>query len=199
MKYYENFLKDYLDVDLLSELRTIKEWKDFNRNDSHMREYYGEGQFINKTREILHSKKTIEWVEKESGIDGLVVDSFGTGEGISLMVPPDKLNAHIDFNWNNRIKMHRAVNLLIYLGDCKGGNFTVWDEEMKMVSFSREPIHNSAIMFNHTETNAHSVTPLTYGKRYSIRQFYYKSEATCENPHQSLYWYNPETKMPTNS
>ena len=40
MKYYENFLKDYLDVDLLSELRTIKEWKDFNRNDSHMKEYY---------------------------------------------------------------------------------------------------------------------------------------------------------------
>ncbi len=95
--------------------------------------------------------------------------------------------------------MHRAVNLLIYLGDCKGGNFTVWDEEMKMISFSKEPVHNSAIMFNHTETNAHSVTPLTYGKRYSIRQFYYKSEATCENPHQSLYWYNPETKMPTNS
>ena len=59
MKYYENFLKDYLDVDLLSELRTIKEWKDFNRNDSHMKEYYGEGQFINKTRKILHSKKIL--------------------------------------------------------------------------------------------------------------------------------------------
>ena len=33
MKYYENFLKDYLDVDLLSELRTIKEWKDFKESD----------------------------------------------------------------------------------------------------------------------------------------------------------------------
>ena len=198
MKYYENFLKDYLDVDLLSELKSVKNWEDFNRNNSHMKEYYGEGQFINKTREILHSKKTMEWIEKESGINGLVVDSFGTGEGISLMVPNDKLNAHIDFNWNNRIKMHRAVNLLIYLGSCQGGEFTMWNEDMKMSS-SYPSEHNSAILFLHSETNAHAVKPVLSGKRYTIRQFYYRSEATCENPHQSLYWYNPETKMPTNS
>ena len=199
MKYYENFLKDYLDVDLLSELRSVKEWKDFNRNKSHMKEYYSNGQFLTKLRSQLHSKTFIEWVEKQSGVKGLVVDSFGTGEGVSLMQSGDMLNSHIDFNWNSRINMHRAVNLLIYLGDCEGGKFEVWNDEKSKIIFEAKPIHNSAVLFNHSETKSHGVDKVNSGKRYSIRQFYYKSEATCNNPHQSLYWFNPQNKMPTNS
>jgi len=199
MKYYENFLKDYLDVDLLSELKSIKEWKDFNRNKSHMKEYYDEGQWLNKLRCHLHSKSFIQWIEKETEIEGLVVDPIGTGEGVSLMQSGDILDPHIDFNWNDRIKMHRAVNLLIYLGSCQGGEFEVWNETMDEKIFNANPIHNSAVIFTHSETQAHGVRKITSGKRYSIRQFYYKSEATCENPHQSLYWFNPEMKMPTNS
>tara|TARA_B100001939_G_scaffold145783_1_gene126318 strand:+ start:1687 stop:2283 length:597 start_codon:yes stop_codon:yes gene_type:complete len=198
MNYYENFLKDYLDVDLLSELKSVKDWKSFDRNSSHMKEYYGEGQFLTKLRCHLQSKTFVKWVEEESQIDGLVVDSFGVGEGVSLMQVGDGLDPHIDFNWNDRIKMYRAVNLLIYLGSCQGGEFTMWDEDMKMSS-SYSPKHNSAVLFVHSETKAHGVRKVTSGKRYAIRQFYYRSEATCENPHQSLYWYNPETKMPTNS
>lgn len=198
-KYYENFLKDNLDLLLQSELRQIKDWQDFNRNTSHMKEYYGDGKFITKIRQDLHSKEMIEWVEKESGIDGLVVDSYGTGEGVSLMESEDQLDPHIDFNWNDRIKMHRAVNLCIYIGDVEGGEFTVWDEDMKMVTFSQSPIHNSAILFTHSEENSHAVKPITKGQRFALRQFYYKSEATCEEPHQSLYWYNPDKQMPTNS
>ena len=95
--------------------------------------------------------------------------------------------------------MHRAVNLCIYIGDVEGGEFTVWDEDMKMVTFSQSPIHNSAILFTHSEENAHAVKPITKGQRFALRQFYYKNEATCEEPHQSLYWYNPDKQMPTNS
>ena len=164
-----------------------------------MKEYYEEGQFLTKLRVYLHSKKFIQWVEEESGIEGLVVDSYGIGEGVSLMEKEHKLNPHIDFNWNDRIKMHRAVNLLIYLGDCFGGEFEIWDDKKENVIFEANPIHNSAVIFTHSETQAHGVRKITSGRRYSIRQFYYKSEATCENPHQSLYWYNPESNMPTNS
>lgn len=199
MKYYENFLKDYLDIDLLSELKSIKNWKDFNRNNSHMKEYYGEGQWLNKLRSHLHSKSFIQWVEKETQIEGLVVDSFGVGEGVSLMQAGDGLDPHIDFNWNNRVKMHRSVNLLVYLGSCQGGEFEGWDENTEEILFKASPIHNSAVIFLHNEIKPHGVRKITSGERYAIRQFYYRSEATCENPHQSLYWYNPKTKMPTNS
>ena len=50
-KYYENFLKDNLDLLLQSELRQIKDWQDFNRNTSHMKEYYDDGKFITKIRQ----------------------------------------------------------------------------------------------------------------------------------------------------
>ena len=127
MNYYENFLKDYLDVDLLSELKSVKDWKSFDRNSSHMKEYYGEGQFLTKLRCHLQSKTFVKWVEEETEITGLVTDPIGTGEGVSLMKAGDSLDPHIDFNWNNRIRMHRAVNLLIYLGSCQGGEFEIWD------------------------------------------------------------------------
>ena len=199
MKYYENFLKDYLDVDLLSELKSVKNWKDFNRNNSHMKEYYGEGQWLNKLRCHLQSKSFVKWIEEEIGISGLVVDPFGVGEGVSLMQANDMLDPHIDFNWNDRIKMYRAVNLLIYLGSCQGGEFEILNDKREETLFEASPIHNSAVIFLHSETKSHGVRKISSGKRYSIRQFYYKSEATCDNPHQSLYWYNPKKEMPTNS
>ena len=199
MKYYENFLKDYLDVDLLSELKSVKNWEDFNRNNSHMKEYYGEGQWLNKLRCHLQSKSFIKWIEEEIGISGLVVDPFGVGEGVSLMQANDMLDPHIDFNWNDRIKMYRAVNLLIYLGSCQGGECEIWNDKRDETLFEASPIHNSAVIFLHSETKSHGVRKISSGKRYSIRQFYYKSEATCDNPHQSLYWYNPNKEMPTNS
>ena len=105
MKYYEDFLSDYLDVDLLSEFNSIREWSDFNRNNTHMQEYYGDGQILKKARNYLHSKEFISWVEQEMNIDGLVVDSHGVGEGVSLMKRNDLIDPHIDFNWNNRIKL----------------------------------------------------------------------------------------------
>ena len=157
MRYYENILSNYLDIDLLDELHTIRDWSDFNRNNSHMLEFYGDRQIIKKTREYLHSKEFISWVENEMGIDGLVVDSQGKGEGVSLMKKGDSIDPHIDFNWNNRIKMHRAVNHCIYIGDCKGGEFHVWDEKKQNIIFEKPPKHNSAVLFKHSETLSHGV------------------------------------------
>ena len=133
------------------------------------------------------------------GEEGLVVDTHGTGEGVSLMEKGDMLDTHIDFNWNERIKMYRAVNLCLYLGECEGGEFHVWDEEKENIIFEQKPKHNSAVLFKHSETISHGVKPVKTGERFTIRQFYYKSKAVCENPHQSLYWYNPEKNMETNT
>ena len=202
MKYYDNFLKDNLDLFLLRELETLTTyaWEDFVRNNSHMKEYYGEGQFINKIRQYLHSKDCIKWVEKELGLEGLIVDSYGIGEGVSLMKKDAMLDTHIDFNWNNRIKAHRAVNLVVYVGKYEGGEYHALDKNKEVELFCEKPDHNSAILTLHSETISHGVKSITSGKRYSVRQFYYTSGAVePPNPHQSLYWYNPEKNMPTNS
>jgi len=188
MKYYKDFLKDYLDTNLLHELESITDWKDFNRNNSRMKEYYGEGQFINKIRQYLHSKECIEWVEKESGLRGLVIDVYRTGEGVSLMKKDDMLDFHIDNNWNSRIKAHRAVNLLVYVGECEGGEYYVLDESRRE-EYCKEPEHNSAILTRYSENISHGVKPVTSGQRYAIRQFYYKTEAVePPSPHTGGQW-----------
>jgi Rps23 Pro-64 3,4-dihydroxylase Tpa1-like proline 4-hydroxylase len=199
MKYFENFLDSVESEKILNALYEIKEWKNFNRHNSQMKEYYGHIDMVEILRMKLHSKKFMTWIQDEIGIDGLVVDSFGTGEGISMMSNNDKLDSHIDFNWNERIKMHRSLNLILYFGNCEGGNFYIMDEQNKNIIFEKEPKHNSAIMFKHSESNSHGVKPVISGNRFAIRQFYYKSENICNNPHQSLYWYNPKKKMKTNS
>jgi hypothetical protein len=200
MKYYENFLDSQLLNELERELSSITDWKDFDRNTSHMKETYNENaKVFNELRSILHSKNFIQWVEEESSVNGLIVDSFGIGEGISLMEKGDKLNSHIDFNWNDRIKMYRSVNLLIYFGDCQGGEFHIWDDNREKIIFEKSPKNNSAILFKHSETKSHGVNSVLSGKRYAIRQFYYKSELTVDNPHQSLYWFNVNKNMKTNS
>lgn len=199
MNYYQNFLDEHQSNELLDKLHLLTDWKDFYRNSSHMKEYYGELEILDELRCKLHSKNFIKWIEKETGISGLIVDSFGVGEGVSLMEKNDRLDPHIDFNWNSRINMHRSVNLLIYLGNSSGGEFHVWNEKKDNIIFEKEPLHNSAILFNHSEVKAHGVKPVKSGKRFSIRQFYYKSEIVFDNPHQSLYWYNEKKNMETNS
>jgi len=199
MFYYNNFLDEQVSYDILKELDQIKDWNNFHRNNSHMKEFYGDFELLNIIRIKLHSKKFINWLEKEIQIEGLVVDPHGVGEGVSLMESGDLLDPHIDFNWNDRIKMYRAVNLLVYLGNSQGGEFQIWDEEKKNVIFEKEPKHNSAVIFKHSENNSHGVKPVKSGNRFAIRQFYYKSENICSNAHQSLYWYNPNKKMKTNS
>jgi hypothetical protein len=199
MKYYDNFLDELKADDLLNDFEKITDWKNFNRNNSHMKEFYEDFPNLTMLRHHLHSKKFVHWVEEETQIYGLVVDSFGIGEGVSLMQKGDKLNSHIDFNWNDRIKMYRAVNLLIYFGDCEGGEFNVWDDNKENIIFEKEPKHNSAIIFTHSETKSHGVNTVKSGNRFAVRQFYYKSDNICNNAHQSLYWYNPNKKMETNS
>ena len=185
MKYYEDFLKDHLDTNLLHELGSITDWKDFNRNNSHMKEFHDDLPYIKKVREYLHSKDCIKWVEKELDLEGLIVDSCGVGEGISLMKKDDMLDFHIDDNWNPRIKAHRAVNLLVYVGECRGGEYYVLDENKEVELFCKEPKHNSAILSRYSENISHGVKPITSGKRYSVRQFYYTTEAVePPTPHQ---------------
>jgi len=201
-----------LDKDLASScletLEGIKDWKTFERNNSLMFEYYDWEQH-DDLREVynqLHSQRTIKNLEEETNTSGLLFDPLGVGEGISKMVKGCKLDPHIDFNWNNRVKLNRVFSLIVYLGYCKGGEFQIWDKERKNIMWNHTPDHNTSVLFKNNDSVPHSVTEITNGTRYAIRQFYYQSNSTpIEDPHQSLYYYdgekayNIEKKMPTNS
>tara|TARA_B100000959_G_scaffold284312_1_gene355570 strand:+ start:2327 stop:2953 length:627 start_codon:yes stop_codon:yes gene_type:complete len=202
------FLSPELATSCYDTLEEIEDWKTFERNNSLMYEYYDWERHAN-LREVynfFHSQRTIKNLEEETGYEGLLFDPMGVGEGISKMVKGCKLDPHVDFNWNNRVKLNRVFSLILYLGDCKGGEFRLWDKDRKNIVWSKTPSHNTSVLFKNNDSAPHSVTEVTSGVRYAIRQFYYQSNSTpAENPHQSLYWYdgenayNVEPKMATNS
>ena len=202
------FLDKKLAAGCLKTLEEIEDWNIFERNNSLMYEYYDweDHDVLREVYNQLHSQRTIKNLEEETGLEGLLFDPLGVGEGISKMTKGCKLDPHIDFNWNNRVKLNRAFSLMIYLGDCKGGEFRLWDKERKNIMWSHEPNHNTSVLFKNNDSAPHSVTEVTSGTRYAIRKFYYQSNSTpIEDPHQSLYWYdgeksyNPQKKMSTNS
>jgi len=189
-------------------LNQVTEWKKFNRNNSLMYEYYDWEQHadIREAYNVLHSQRVVKQIEEESGIEGLLIDPMGVGEGISKMIKGCKLDSHVDFNWNDRCKLNRAISITIYLGECEGGEFQVWDDSRENILWERKPLHNTSVMFYNSEQKSHAVNEVTSGTRYAIRKFYYTSNGTPKDPpHQSLYWYdgekayNPQKKMTTNS
>ena len=203
------FLDEKLATNCLKTLEGIEDWKIFERNNSLMYEYYDWEQHedLREVYNQLHSQKTITNLEEETDLEGLLFDPMGVGEGISKMTKGCKLDPHIDFNWNDRVKLNRVLSLTIYLGiDCEGGEFEIWDEKREHVLWSHTPGHNTSVLFKNNEISPHGVKEITNGTRYAIRKFYYQSNSTpIEDPHQSLYWYdgekayNPQKKMPTNS
>mgnify|MGYP001162125494 FL=1 len=202
------FLDKKIATSCLKTLEGIENWKTFERNNSLMYEYYDweEHTVLREVYNQLHSQRTIKNLEEETGLEGLLFDPLGVGEGISKMTKGCKLDPHIDFNWNNRVKLNRAFSLMIYLGDCKGGEFRLWDKERKNIMWSHVPNHNTSVLFKNNDSAPHSVTEITSGTRYAIRQFYYQSNSTpTESPHQSLYYYdgkkayNIQEKMSSNS
>ena len=202
------FLDEKLATSCLKTLEGIEDWKIFERNNSLMYEYYDWEQHadLREVYDQLHSQKTIKNLEEETSLEGLLFDPMGVGEGISKMTKGCKLDPHIDFNWNNRVKLNRSLSLTVYLGDCKGGEFQIWDEKRENVVWSHVPSHNTTVLFKNNEVAPHGVKEITSGTRYAIRKFYYQSNSIpIEDPHQSLYWYdgekayNPQKKMPTNS
>ena len=196
IEVYDGFFPTGIADEMLQYVASIDGWADFQRNESHMKEYY-DVDFLVRAR--FTSKAMTQWVQEETGINGLLVDPIGVGEGVSKMVEGDKINLHVDFNWNERCKLNREVTMMYYLGICEGGELIVGDREIK-------PMHNTMVMFTQKENYPHEVKTVTRGFRFNIRTFFYSSNATpIEKPHQSLYWhdgntfYNPSPDMPTNS
>jgi hypothetical protein len=112
------------------------------------------------------------------------------GSGYSKIVNHGDLKPHIDFNWNDKLKLYRAASLIYYLSTpSKGGEL-----EFENVT-TIEAKENTAVLFQHSEEIRHFVRPVD-GVRYAVRFFYYTSN--LEAPpgyHRSLYGF--ENGKPT--
>ena len=71
----------------------------------------------------------LEFLERLSGIEGLVPDPYFAGGGLHQTVRGGFLKVHADFNWHPKLRLDRRLNTLIYLN----GGWRV-DQHLRLVA-----------------------------------------------------------------
>jgi Rps23 Pro-64 3,4-dihydroxylase Tpa1-like proline 4-hydroxylase len=210
-----NFLNNQMVIDMKNEITTSYSkynhlLKNFTRNGSHMVELCEAGDICPIAHRLigdLHSKYFIDWLEKVTGMDGLIPDPWLVGASYMRCYRGDSLQVHSDFNWNEKMKLHRALTLVIYLNpeweEKWNGDIQLWNEDRTECVTKYYPSNGNLVFWEYSKVGFHGHPhPLNCPEhitRDGIRLFYYISDAEHKSddaPHRSLYWFDEKTKEP---
>jgi Rps23 Pro-64 3,4-dihydroxylase Tpa1-like proline 4-hydroxylase len=107
----------------------------------------------------LNSSVFIEFLEKLTGIDGLLPDPYFWGGGVHQIVRGGFLKIHADFNRHPKLNLDRRLNVLVYLNrgweEDWGGHLELWDREMTECRQKILPIFGRCVIFNTTDFSNH--------------------------------------------
>ena len=131
----------------------------------------------------LNSSDFLLSLESLTGITGLIPDPYFFGGGVHSIIRGGFLKIHADFNWHNKLLLHRRINLLLYLNSewdqSWGGALELWDAKMEKKRVEILPIINRMVIFNTTDHSYHGhPEPLKCPEnkaRNSIALYYYSS------------------------
>lgn len=131
--------------------------------------------------EALNSPIFLKFLERLVGIDDLMPDPYLAGGGLHMTPRGGRLGIHADFNLHKKFGLDRRLNLLLYLNrnwqQEWGGEFELWDKDVKTKVKSYLPIANRVVVFSTTDTSFHGhPDPLNCPKgqyRRSIALYYY--------------------------
>lgn len=206
--YFDNFLPE----DFLNEV--LKEFP--NVNDPQWQEFKAEtenGKLASTgydlippvTRYVLDQLNTppfLRFLEKLTGIQGLIPDPYYIGGGMHQTKRGGWLSIHVDFNRYEQLGLYRRINVLLYLNkdwkDEYGGHLELWDEKMEKCYDKVAPIFNRVAIFTTSENSHHGhPDPLTCPEgmtRKSLAWYYYTATSggvIDDTPHTTLYHARP--------
>src|SRR5689334_5425841 len=155
----------------------------------------------------LNSAAFIDFLERLTGIDGLIPDPHLVGGGLHQIEPGGHLKVHADFNRHPRTGLERRLNVLIYLNrdwkDEYGGAFELWNEDMTSCEEKVMPYFNRCVVFSTTSTSFHGhPEPLACPEgetRKSMALYYYsKTRRASEqnDAHNTLFQARPGEELP---
>ena len=182
-------------------------WKSRSRNTEIKRSNEDEtsfGPFTWKLIHTLNSSPFVTFLERLTGIDGLIADAHLRGGGLHEIQRGGKLDVHADFNVHRRLTLYRRLNLLVYLNRAWqeewGGHLELWNRHLEGCVHRIAPIFNRAVIFN---TGSHSYhghpSPLecpNERSRQSIALYYYTVAPAPDDqtsPHTTLFKQVPAT------
>jgi Rps23 Pro-64 3,4-dihydroxylase Tpa1-like proline 4-hydroxylase len=160
---------------------------------------------ITELNEALASHDFLSDLAYITNIPNLVADEQLVGGGIHITGAGGRLDVHVDFNYIEDRQLHRRLNLLLYLNEAWqrewGGQFQLWDKEVKNCEATFDPTFNRCVIFETNEVSFHGVIPVSpsaASPRRSFATYYYTKEAPAHwagLSHNTIFKARPEEKM----
>jgi hypothetical protein len=149
--------------------------------------------FVNQ----LNSGPFVSFLERLTGIEGLIADPHLRGGGLHEIKRDGALGVHADFNLYPRLGIWRRLNLLLYLNEnwdpSWGGELELWDRSGKQRVKAIAPLFNRVVIFDTSNYSYHG-HPHPLGcppdrSRKSIALYYYTAERPEGeiDPHTTIF------------
>ena len=209
-------LADFLNVDVANQM--VEDFpsinKDFYKYDNPLERKYAFDKIselpdsIKNTLIELNSPPFLNFLEKLTGIAGLIPDPYYRGGGIHQSERGGKLDIHIDFNKHPKLGLERRLNVLIYLNknwkEEYNGDFQIWDGykdkktgKHKLTKLIEKiyPTFNTFACFNTSERSYHGfpdeiLCPEGVTRK-SIALYYYTTHQNLEETHSTTFVKRP--------
>jgi Rps23 Pro-64 3,4-dihydroxylase Tpa1-like proline 4-hydroxylase len=181
------------------------DWRKFDGREERKLEFRVAEKMPSATRDLLYflnSAVITDFLERLTGIDGLIPDPHFIGGGLHQIERGGYLGMHADFNKLEKLRLDRRLNLLLYLNhDWKeeyGGHLELWNQPMTECVRRVLPIFNRCVVFSTTDESWHGhPVPLTCPKgttRKSVATYYYtngRPEEQDNAGHSTLFKARP--------
>lgn len=204
----DNFLPESVLEEILREFprKEDGQWYRFQSGVEKKLASRGDLMMANATKHLLsqfNSSNFCTFLEKLTGIEGLIPDPHFAGGGLHQIEPGGFLKIHADFNHYEKLRLDRRLNALLYLNknwqEEYGGHLELWDKEMKGCEKKVLPIFNRLVVFSTTSDSYHGhPDPLKCPEgmtRKSMALYYYtngRPEEEKTQPHSTLFRERPE-------
>lgn len=146
----------------------------------------------------FNSAAMVEFLERLTGITGLIPDPHLVGGGLHRIERGGFLDIHADFNQHSVLRLDRRLNLLLYLNpdwdEEWGGQLELWDSSMRACESRISPTFNRCVIFNTTDSSFHGhphplACPSSIARR-SFAFYYYTNGRPLDErteAHSTLY------------
>ena len=138
---------------------TMKQGKPAQHGKLGFSDEFAVGPTIRQAFWELNSQSFLQFLEKLSGIPGLIPDPALMGGGIHQSLPGAVLAVHADFNKHPVTRLDRRLNVLIYLNrdwrEEYGGHIELWKSDMSACAQKLLPIAGRCVVFSTSAKSFH--------------------------------------------
>ncbi len=153
-----------------------RHYKGLNEEKSEGSNFERYHESFQKLRHELAQPQFVQFLEKMTGIEGLMLPDDYRGAGVHQGSNGSFLDVHVDFNMHPVMNVHRRLNFLVFLNknwqENYGGKLELWDKDVKNCGAAYLPLFNRCIIFATSEISYHGYSKINVPEGVLRNSFY---------------------------